>query len=257
MKKNVKYVIVMILTVILMSNGLGVSAQERYSEENIYYFLEKNGLLNGEAADVAYVQMGDQYAIQTLQELGENQYESTVTVGYMITEDGELVRSDVLPLSDITGTHNEKGIYITTRMSYSLYRRYYNTSPYNIAYISPYALSVTITGPSDLTISYMNARLMASADTYPFPDCLNWGASTDTTQYILDNNGYHLEFSRSNLTPGVAYGATQFMPSNKILGISNYGVEHLLIADIAVETNKGNIPVSEIDFGYPLELPGT
>ena len=47
------------------------------------------------------------------------------------------------------------------------------------------------------------------------------------------------------------------MPSNKILGISNYGVEHLLIADIAVETNKGNIPVSEIDFGYPLELPGT
>ena len=119
MKKNMKYRIVMMLTVILMSNGLGVSAQERYSEESIYYFLEKNGILNGEVADVAYVQMGGQYAIQTLQELGENQYESTVTVGYMITEDGELVRSDVLPLSDITGTHSEKGIYITARMSVS------------------------------------------------------------------------------------------------------------------------------------------
>lgn len=36
MKKSMKYMIVMILTVILMSNGLGVSAQERYSEDNIY-----------------------------------------------------------------------------------------------------------------------------------------------------------------------------------------------------------------------------
>lgn len=254
MKKIFAIVLVMTMCV----NGLGIHAQELYSEEMARTFLVHEGILDtSDNVQVSYARVGGEYAIQTVRSLEEHNFETTVTIAYSIMEDGQLVRNDIRPMSDIVGEHHEKGIYITAKMSYSLYTRYYDAKPYKIAYISPYALSVTVTGPSDLSISYMNARLLAAGFTYPFPDCLYWGESIDTTQYIIDSNGYNMEFSRTNPTPGVVYSETQFMPSNRILGISEYGVLHIIYADVAVETNKGNIPFSEIDFGYALKLPGT
>lgn len=47
------------------------------------------------------------------------------------------------------------------------------------------------------------------------------------------------------------------MPEDVILGFSRYGDHDLLVAHIDVETNKGNLIDTEIDFGYPLNLPGT
>ena len=256
MKKIFAIVLVMTMCV----NGLGIHAQELYSEERARTFLVHEGILDtSDNAQVSYVRIGGEYAIQTVQVLEENQYESSVTTAYRMTEDGQLVRADIRPLSDVSGTFDEQyGIYITAKLSYSLYERYYNATPRSITYVSPYALSVTITGPSDLSISYMEARLAATAHAYPFPDCLDFDRNTDTTQYIIDGMGYYeLTFSRSNLTPGLAYGATKFLPSNVILGFSNYGDHDLIEAVIQLNTNKGNISRAEIDFGYAMKLPGT
>lgn len=80
----------------------------------------------------------------------------------------------------------------------------------------------------------------------------------DVKMFLIDGMGYYeLEFTRTNLTPGLAYGATKFMPDDVILGFSRYGDHDLLVAHIDVETNKGNLIDTEIDFGYPLNLPGT
>lgn len=103
----------------------------------------------------------------------------------------------------------------------------------------------------------MNAKLEATAASYPFPDCLDFSTDTNTTTYIIDKDGYNMEFSKTNLVPGRAYGATQFMPNNKILGFSNYAVDDYIGALVQLNTNKGYISRAEIEFGYLLELPGT
>ena len=99
-------------------NGLGIHAQELYSEEMARTFLVHEGILDtSDNAQVSYVRIGGEYAIQTVQVLEENQYESSVTTAYRMTEDGQLVRADIRPLSDVSGTFDKKyGIYITAKL---------------------------------------------------------------------------------------------------------------------------------------------
>ena len=256
MKKWMTFFLVFVLCLTVVE----VHAKEHLSEKDVRMFLKERGIIHTEDAQITYIQVDGEYALRAVEMLEKNRYESTVTMAYIITEDGQLVRTDIRPMSDISvgndDYYDRTGVLVTARMSYSMYSRNYDL--YRIAYISPYALSVTISGPNDLSIPYMEARLAATAYAYPFPECLNWGTNTDTSQYIIDGMGYYeLEFTRTNLTPGLAYGATKFMPDDVILGFSRYGDHDLLVAHIDVETNKGNLIDTEIDFGYPLNSPGT
>lgn len=235
------------LVIVLCTCFNGVKTYAKEEPNNAKTFLMQNNIIGSDGVEASFELLGGEYAIQSLRVIDENHFESTVTYAYGIVE-GQFIRVDIRPFSDVSGNETDKAVLVTARMSYSKYNRsYYNQ---NLSYISPYALSVVATGPNDLSISYMYANLEAYAKSYAFPECLDYSYNTDVSQYILDDDGYFMEFSQSNPIPGRSYGDTQFM-DGKILGFTGSTNEYIG-ALVSLNTNKGNISRIEIEFTYKL-----